>query len=317
MTKTLAVYHPLPSTSGETSWATSGSPSHAVSESSHLGDWCTSLGADFGPGHCRRRKIRCAVQEGDPQGRCGNCIRLKKDCHFYPVDAQGVPESRPHAKSGAVSSNPSVMSHSPTGVGSETQEDSDREMRRYPTLPSNVSREHSIHLDPNTALSAVNSGEQGHCCRRFALTCFQYQSPHHKLVIITHRWVKLHLGTRDPSLVPQHPTPTHVRLCSGDTISLRLSIPVVLRTRPIHPSQVHSTTRLLIFKDTTSKSIKLLPGQLRMVKLRGDQPSIILRNTPNTWQALGNSHLVYTLHLILCRVMPFPRLRCRRHNTRQ
>ena len=38
-------------------------------------------------GHCRRRKIRClSPTPEDPQGRCVNCIRLKKECVFYPVD---------------------------------------------------------------------------------------------------------------------------------------------------------------------------------------------------------------------------------------
>lgn len=37
-------------------------------------------------GHCRRRKIRCIPAPGDPHNRCSNCIRLKKDCNFYPVD---------------------------------------------------------------------------------------------------------------------------------------------------------------------------------------------------------------------------------------
>jgi len=38
-------------------------------------------------GHCRRRKIRCLPAKDDDQGRCTNCIRLKKDCNFYPVEA--------------------------------------------------------------------------------------------------------------------------------------------------------------------------------------------------------------------------------------
>ncbi|KAH8730452.1 hypothetical protein GQ44DRAFT_443273 [Phaeosphaeriaceae sp. PMI808] len=37
-------------------------------------------------GHCRRRKIRCLLAPDDPQNRCANCIRLKKDCNFYPVE---------------------------------------------------------------------------------------------------------------------------------------------------------------------------------------------------------------------------------------
>ena len=35
-------------------------------------------------GHCRRRKIRCHVDPTDTQGRCSNCIRLKKKCNFIP-----------------------------------------------------------------------------------------------------------------------------------------------------------------------------------------------------------------------------------------
>ncbi|KAL8370903.1 hypothetical protein RB595_000982 [Gaeumannomyces hyphopodioides] len=42
-------------------------------------------------GHCRRRKIRCIPSPDDLQGRCINCIRLKKDCTFFPVDQQPPP----------------------------------------------------------------------------------------------------------------------------------------------------------------------------------------------------------------------------------
>ncbi|KAL7925168.1 hypothetical protein ACQKWADRAFT_243191 [Trichoderma austrokoningii] len=38
-------------------------------------------------GHCRRRKIRCIISSED-QNRCVNCIRLKKECSFHPVDQQ-------------------------------------------------------------------------------------------------------------------------------------------------------------------------------------------------------------------------------------
>ncbi|KAF2212496.1 hypothetical protein CERZMDRAFT_84822 [Cercospora zeae-maydis SCOH1-5] len=44
--------------------------------------------------HCRRRKIRCVVAEDDPEQRCQNCIRLKKECVFYPVDQQAVLDAR-------------------------------------------------------------------------------------------------------------------------------------------------------------------------------------------------------------------------------
>jgi hypothetical protein len=45
-------------------------------------------------GHCRRRKIRCIPAANDHEGRCQNCIRLKKDCQFFPVDQQGTPPTR-------------------------------------------------------------------------------------------------------------------------------------------------------------------------------------------------------------------------------
>ncbi|KAF2839755.1 hypothetical protein M501DRAFT_932757 [Patellaria atrata CBS 101060] len=46
-------------------------------------------------GHCRRRKIRCLLAPNDPQGRCSNCIRLKKECNFYPVEQQHPSVLRP------------------------------------------------------------------------------------------------------------------------------------------------------------------------------------------------------------------------------
>lgn len=45
-------------------------------------------------GHCRRRKIRCIPAFEDSSGRCQNCIRLKKECHFFPVDQQTLPAAR-------------------------------------------------------------------------------------------------------------------------------------------------------------------------------------------------------------------------------
>ncbi|KAF2257128.1 hypothetical protein BU26DRAFT_36586 [Trematosphaeria pertusa] len=50
-------------------------------------------------GHCRRRKIRCLVANDEPTGRCANCIRLKKECNFYPVDQN--PEN-PRPQTGAI-----------------------------------------------------------------------------------------------------------------------------------------------------------------------------------------------------------------------
>ncbi|KAL1892521.1 hypothetical protein Sste5346_007033 [Sporothrix stenoceras] len=49
--------------------------------------------------HCRRRKIRCIPSPADIQGRCVNCIRLKKECSFYPVDQQPPPDTRKNSTS--------------------------------------------------------------------------------------------------------------------------------------------------------------------------------------------------------------------------
>ncbi|KAK3394733.1 hypothetical protein B0H63DRAFT_56213 [Podospora didyma] len=54
-------------------------------------------------GHCRRRKIRCIPSQNDVQGRCVNCIRLKKECSFFPVDQQPPQDTR--QKSSSRSSN--------------------------------------------------------------------------------------------------------------------------------------------------------------------------------------------------------------------
>ncbi|KAF4537403.1 Zn2 cys6 DNA-binding protein [Lasiodiplodia theobromae] len=64
-------------------------------------------------GHCRRRKIRCLLAPDDAQGRCSNCIRLKKECNFYPVEQQNPGESRSQAaKRGSVSQVASSSSSS-------------------------------------------------------------------------------------------------------------------------------------------------------------------------------------------------------------
>ncbi|KIW09602.1 uncharacterized protein PV09_00471 [Verruconis gallopava] len=66
--------------------------------------------------HCRRRKIRCQLPiPEDAQGRCTNCIRLKKECNFYPVDQAPSADSRaahPVRKDTALSGAPSASSQS-------------------------------------------------------------------------------------------------------------------------------------------------------------------------------------------------------------
>ena len=63
-------------------------------------------------GHCRRRKIRCLLALDDPQNRCSNCIRLKKECNFFPVDQQPQMDRRPRTGSKAGSGETSASSSS-------------------------------------------------------------------------------------------------------------------------------------------------------------------------------------------------------------
>ncbi|KAK1687838.1 hypothetical protein BDP55DRAFT_548923 [Colletotrichum godetiae] len=49
-------------------------------------------------GHCRRRKIRCIMSEVQGDGRCRNCIRLKKECSFFPVDQAPSQTTEPRPK---------------------------------------------------------------------------------------------------------------------------------------------------------------------------------------------------------------------------
>ncbi|KAK1987895.1 hypothetical protein LZ30DRAFT_103753 [Colletotrichum cereale] len=65
-------------------------------------------------GHCRRRKIRCIASPAMGESRCINCIRLKKECSFFPVDQPPLPQTTgPHPKAPSqASSGPNVASAS-------------------------------------------------------------------------------------------------------------------------------------------------------------------------------------------------------------
>lgn len=88
--------------------------------------------------HCRRRKIRCLLAEGDSQERCQNCIRLKKECVFYPVDQQQALDTRSQSgtKSGAGSVPSSAVSPSPPELASGRPFERSRQYGSFPSLPS-------------------------------------------------------------------------------------------------------------------------------------------------------------------------------------
>ncbi|KAI1959109.1 hypothetical protein LOZ58_004817 [Ophidiomyces ophidiicola] len=102
--------------------------------------------------HCRRRKIRCLLAPEDPQGRCENCIRLKKECHFYPVDQQPPMEKRGRAGSRAdASASDASMVTTPTLLGSGPIVEQKESYFPYPGIPVNATPE----------LVAFNSGAYG------------------------------------------------------------------------------------------------------------------------------------------------------------
>ncbi|EEP81179.1 predicted protein [Uncinocarpus reesii 1704] len=120
--------------------------------------------------HCRRRKIRCLLAPDDPQGRCENCIRLKKECHFYPVDQQPPVEKRSRAGSKAEPPTPDAsIVTTPTLLGRGPMMEPKDSYFPYPSMPVNETPEMATFNpgsygtstmspyspDPTTALGAV------------------------------------------------------------------------------------------------------------------------------------------------------------------
>ncbi|KAF1997950.1 hypothetical protein P154DRAFT_270782 [Amniculicola lignicola CBS 123094] len=106
-------------------------------------------------GHCRRRKIRCLVAQDDPQGRCANCIRLKKECNFFPVE-QNPETQRPPLGSAADasigqpdSSTTSSPRHLPPASGDNVDEFR-HPFSAGPTAPSapRYVPPHEVDIDP-------------------------------------------------------------------------------------------------------------------------------------------------------------------------
>ena len=91
-------------------------------------------------GHCRRRKIRCLLASDDMQQRCLNCIKLKKECSFLPVDPQAQGERRPRTKSAVEArsgeTSGSASSSPPLGSGNLIHQVED--FNQFPPLPLSI-----------------------------------------------------------------------------------------------------------------------------------------------------------------------------------
>lgn len=103
--------------------------------------------------HCRRRKIRCLLAPDDPQSRCSNCIRLKKECNFFPVDQQPPLDRRPRTGSKAEgrSGDTSASSSSSPSMTTGHPMDHVDQFNQYPMLPISA----HPYGAPSTALGVV------------------------------------------------------------------------------------------------------------------------------------------------------------------
>lgn len=121
-------------------------------------------------GHCRRRKIRCIPAPADPQNRCSNCIRLKKECNFYPVDQQ--PHQEPSRRSSKTQSGNGRASESSSPSTSSGQLPEMQNNLPYPHLnmPSiqdlggpQMKRQRTESFSPETkVVTSSRNFEYGH-----------------------------------------------------------------------------------------------------------------------------------------------------------
>jgi hypothetical protein len=119
------------------------------------------------PGHCRRRKIRCLVANDESTGRCANCIRLKKECNFYPVEHNpDIPPSQSTAGIDATPGQPLTPAMSSPRHPSSISGDNVGEFRTPFHSASSVSQNSGFGFHGDTEIDAhrdsVASGGKKH-----------------------------------------------------------------------------------------------------------------------------------------------------------
>ncbi|KAK6078736.1 hypothetical protein SCUP234_06074 [Seiridium cupressi] len=85
--------------------------------------------------HCRRRKIRCIPYVNDAQGRCQNCIRLKKECTFHSV-GQELPPSAAQRQGARTSTGSKIASASTSPVATAGHQQNISPNQPYPQIAS-------------------------------------------------------------------------------------------------------------------------------------------------------------------------------------
>ncbi|KAK0733479.1 hypothetical protein B0T26DRAFT_635680 [Lasiosphaeria miniovina] len=119
-------------------------------------------------GHCRRRKIRCIPSQNDVQGRCVNCIRLKKECSFFPVDQQPTPQDTRQKSASRSSIGPKIASASSspamqTGIPSDIHGQQPYPQLTMPSMPPPMKPAGTESYTPDSKLpSSSRPYEYGH-----------------------------------------------------------------------------------------------------------------------------------------------------------
>ncbi|KAI9721312.1 MAG: hypothetical protein M1812_002474 [Candelaria pacifica] len=109
----------------------------------------------------KRRNKLGYHRTSDPQGRCTNCIRLKKECNFFPVDQQPQPDRRPRTESKAEgTSGDGSNSESSSPARASTQGAARTgDFSPYPPLPLNQVQDLGAPNDPLSASSSSPIGK--------------------------------------------------------------------------------------------------------------------------------------------------------------
>ncbi len=171
-------------------------------------------------GHCRRRKIRCLLAPDDLHGRCSHCIRLKKECNFFPVDQQPQLERRPRSgsKNDGISNEASTSSSSSPALAGGHVVEQVESFNLYRPMPATSGPNFPGPTDPPSASTTLPLGKgspmsSGKPFQKPFLTQMHTAPSHHRGFEFSHppdrapRWDSSYLDHSPASAGLGHPTP--------------------------------------------------------------------------------------------------------------
>ncbi|KAJ9157300.1 Halotolerance protein 9 [Pleurostoma richardsiae] len=120
--------------------------------------------------HCRRRKIRCIPRANDVHGRCENCIRLKKDCSFQPVDQPpSLADTRQKSSSSRASVGPNMVASASSSPAMPSGHPSDMHAQQvYPQLGMPSMAPPSMKLPGSDSFGSESKMPAGASARAFS-----------------------------------------------------------------------------------------------------------------------------------------------------